>query len=78
MKLCQSIFFNQISGECTTIIVAHRLSTIRNANRIVVVSEGKVIEEGAHAALMEAKGAYYNLVTSQGLSETEDRTVLGN
>ncbi|XP_068901227.1 ATP-dependent translocase ABCB1-like isoform X2 [Tenebrio molitor] len=61
-----------ISGECTTIIVAHRLSTIRNANRIVVVSEGKVIEEGNHAQLMAKKGAYHSLVVSQGLSETED------
>jgi ABC-type multidrug transport system fused ATPase/permease subunit len=61
-----------ISGECTTIIVAHRLSTIRNADRIVVVSEGKVIEEGNHAQLMAEKGAYHSLVVSQGLSETED------
>ncbi|KAH0821045.1 hypothetical protein GEV33_001746 [Tenebrio molitor] len=61
-----------ISGECTTIIVAHRLSTIRNADRIVVVSEGKVIEEGNHAQLMAQKGAYHSLVVSQGLSETED------
>ncbi|XP_063931284.1 ATP-dependent translocase ABCB1-like isoform X2 [Zophobas morio] len=61
-----------ISGECTTIIVAHRLSTIRNANRIIVLSEGKVLEEGNHAELMEKRGDYYNLVVSQGLSETED------
>jgi ATP-binding cassette subfamily B (MDR/TAP) protein 1 len=61
-----------ISGECTTIIVAHRLSTIRNADRIVVVSEGKVIEEGNHAQLMAEKGAYHSLVVSQGLSETKD------
>ncbi|KAH0820874.1 hypothetical protein GEV33_001917 [Tenebrio molitor] len=61
-----------ISGECTTIIVAHRLSTIRNADRIVVVSEGQVIEEGNHAQLMAEKGAYHSLVVSQGLSETED------
>ncbi|XP_068902276.1 multidrug resistance protein 2-like [Tenebrio molitor] len=61
-----------ISGECTTIIVAHRLSTVRNADRIVVVCEGKVIEEGNHAKLMAEKGAYHSLVVSQGLSETED------
>ncbi|CAH1380444.1 unnamed protein product [Tenebrio molitor] len=61
-----------ISGECTTIIVAHRLSTIRNADRIVVLSEGKVIEEGNHAQLMALKGAYHSLVVSQDLSETED------
>lgn len=56
--------------------MAHRLSTIRNANRIVVVSEGQVIEEGNHTELMEKKGAYYDLVQSQGLTETED-TVTG-
>ncbi|KAJ3615553.1 hypothetical protein MTP99_007313, partial [Tenebrio molitor] len=61
-----------ISGECTTIIVAHRLSTIRNADRIVVISEGKVMEEGNHAQIMAEKGAYHSLVVSQGLSETED------
>ncbi|XP_044268848.1 ATP-dependent translocase ABCB1-like isoform X3 [Tribolium madens] len=63
-----------VSGECTTIIVAHRLSTIRNANRIVVVSQGTVIEEGTHSELMEKKGAYFDLVQSQGLSETEETT----
>lgn len=61
-----------ISGECTTVIVAHRLSTIRNAGRIVVLSEGQVIEEGNHSKLMDLKGAYYNLVQSQGLTETTD------
>jgi hypothetical protein len=38
----------------------------------VVISEGKVIEEGNHAQLMAQKGAYHSLVLSQGLSETED------
>ncbi|KAH0822407.1 hypothetical protein GEV33_000384 [Tenebrio molitor] len=61
-----------ISGECTTIIVAHRLSTIRNADRIVVLSDGKVIEEGNHAQLMAEKGAYHSLLVSHGLRETED------
>ncbi|XP_967244.3 ATP-dependent translocase ABCB1 isoform X2 [Tribolium castaneum] len=63
-----------VSGECTTIIVAHRLSTIRNANRIVVVSHGSVIEEGTHSELMAKKGAYFDLVQSQGLVETEETT----
>ncbi|XP_018573284.1 multidrug resistance protein 1-like isoform X2 [Anoplophora glabripennis] len=63
---------DSISGECTTIIVAHRLSTIRNANVIVVVSEGRVVEKGSHAELMAAQGVYYNLVSSQGITETSD------
>lgn len=55
----------QASRECTTIIVAHRLSTIRNANKIVVLAEGQVVEHGTHDDLMQNKGAYYNLVTTQ-------------
>ncbi|KAB0792584.1 hypothetical protein PPYR_14543 [Photinus pyralis] len=53
------------SKECTTIIVAHRLSTIRNADRIVVLSEGLVVEEGTHQELMAKEGAYYHLVNTQ-------------
>ncbi|XP_022916896.1 ATP-dependent translocase ABCB1-like isoform X2 [Onthophagus taurus] len=54
-----------ISKECTTIIVAHRLSTIRNANKIVVFSEGKIVEIGDHDNLMNLNGFYYNLVRNQ-------------
>lgn len=63
---------DSISGTCTTIIVAHRLSTIRNAHRIVVVSEGTVSEVGTHAELMDKKGAYYNLVQSQGITDMKE------
>ncbi|XP_017777587.1 PREDICTED: multidrug resistance protein 1B-like isoform X2 [Nicrophorus vespilloides] len=59
------------SKGCTTIIVAHRLSTIRGANRIVVLSEGQVVEEGTHDKLMSLKSAYYKLVTSQISSEVK-------
>lgn len=53
------------SKDCTTIIVAHRLSTIRGANKIVVISNGKVVEQGTHHELMELKNEYYSLVTTQ-------------
>lgn len=53
------------SKGCTTVIVAHRLSTIRGANKIVVVSKGKVVEEGTHQELYKLKKEYYNLVTTQ-------------
>lgn len=53
------------SKECTTIIVAHRLSTIRGANKIVVISAGKVVEQGTHDELMALKSEYYSLVTTQ-------------
>lgn len=62
----------QVSGECTTIIVAHRLSTIRKANIIFFVSDGKVVEKGSHSELMAAQGAYYKMVTSQGITDTSD------
>ncbi|CAG9824229.1 unnamed protein product [Phaedon cochleariae] len=65
---------DSVSGECTTIIVAHRLSTIRNAHRIVVISAGKVQEIGTHSELMAKEGGYYNLVKSQGLTETNETT----
>lgn len=45
--------------------MAHRLSTVRNADRILVFSEGKIVEEGNHQELMTLQGLYYNLVTSQ-------------
>jgi ATP-binding cassette subfamily B protein len=49
----------------TVIIVAHRLSTVRNADKIVVLDDGQVIETGNHSSLIEKKGAYYNLVKNQ-------------
>lgn len=53
------------SKECTTVIVAHRLSTIRNATKIVVISKGVVVEQGTHNELMALKKEYFNLVTTQ-------------
>ena len=49
----------------TVIIVAHRLSTVRNADKIVVLENGQVIETGNHEGLIEKRGAYYNLVKNQ-------------
>ena len=49
----------------TVIVVAHRLSTVKNADQIVVLDAGKVVETGNHATLIEKQGAYYNLVKNQ-------------
>ena len=60
----QSAIDTIISGR-TSLVVAHRLSTIRNADLILVVRDGKIIEQGNHAQLLEKKGHYYNLYTRQ-------------
>jgi len=49
----------------TTVSIAHRLSTLRDANRLIVLDEGRVVEEGTHAELMEKRGTFYDLVQLQ-------------
>ena len=49
----------------TVVVVAHRLSTVKNADQIIVIDGGRVVETGNHASLIEKKGAYYNLVKNQ-------------
>ena len=49
----------------TTLIIAHRLSTVRNADKIIVLDQGNIVEQGSHLELMETDGAYSNLVQLQ-------------
>lgn len=49
----------------TAIVIAHRLSTVKNADKIVVLDKGKVVEEGNHAELVAKRGEYYRLVKNQ-------------
>jgi ABC-type bacteriocin/lantibiotic exporters, contain an N-terminal double-glycine peptidase domain len=49
----------------TVLIIAHRLSTVRNADKIVVMEKGKIVEEGTHEELTAKRGAYYKLVKNQ-------------
>ncbi|CAF1207252.1 unnamed protein product [Adineta steineri] len=63
---------NHASKGRTTLIIAHRVSTIRHANKIIVVHNGQVIEEGDHDSLMHAQGAYYGLVEAQNLRTIEE------
>ena len=58
----------------TTITIAHRLSTIRDAHNIVVMSEGRIVEQGTHGELLEKRGAYYNLVTAQAIAAVNEMT----
>ncbi len=57
----------KLASNRTTIIVAHRLSTITHADNIIVIENGKVIENGSHAQLMKQKNTYYNLFQIQQL-----------
>lgn len=56
----------------TTIVIAHRLSTIKTADNIVVMSQGRIVEQGTHDALLEKKSAYYNLVEAQRISAANE------
>jgi ATP-binding cassette, subfamily B, putative efflux pump len=58
----------KLAKDRTTFIVAHRLSTITHADRIIVIDHGKIVEIGKHKELMEKQGPYYDLFTVQQLS----------
>jgi ATP-binding cassette subfamily B protein len=56
----------------TSFVIAHRLSTIRNADVIVVLEHGRIVEQGDHEELIDARGAYYRLYRSQFENPDED------
>lgn len=56
---------NEFYKGRTVVVVAHRLSTVKNADQIIVVDGGKIVETGTHTFLIEKRGAYYNLVKNQ-------------
>lgn len=63
-RLIQEALERLVKGR-TTIAIAHRLSTLRNADRLVVVEKGKIVEVGTHSELTNLKGVYYNLLQKQ-------------
>jgi ATP-binding cassette subfamily B protein/subfamily B ATP-binding cassette protein MsbA len=63
-QLIQASMADLLAGR-TTFVIAHRLSTIRRADLILLLEEGRVTERGTHRELMEARGAYYDMVLRQ-------------
>jgi ATP-binding cassette subfamily B protein len=63
-KQIQEAIGRLIQGR-TTFAIAHRLSTLRNASRLIVLEKGEIVEIGTHAELMEKQGVFYNLVETQ-------------
>ena len=70
--LIQDAIDKLIEGK-TTLMIAHRLSTLRRANRILVVDNGHIIENGSPEELMELKGKYYKLVQIQSMAAESER-----
>jgi len=61
---------NLMSGR-TSFVIAHRLSTVKNADMILVINNGEIIERGTHEELIRKKGFYYHLYMSQFADEVE-------
>jgi ATP-binding cassette subfamily B protein/subfamily B ATP-binding cassette protein MsbA len=59
----------RLAAGRTTFVIAHRLSTVRNADRIIVFEEGRIVETGSHTELLERGGAYHRLYRSQFSAE---------
>jgi ATP-binding cassette subfamily B protein len=70
-KEIQKALDNLVQGR-TTIAIAHRLSTLQRADRLVVLDRGQVVEEGSHDELMARQGAYYNLYQAQARNVDTD------
>ncbi len=69
-RLIQKAFEKLLEGR-TSFVIAHRLSTIRNADQVLFLRDGQIIERGTHQALLEKRGAYYDLYMSQFRREEE-------
>ena len=65
----------RVMKDKTSIIISHRISTIKNADKILVMEKGGIIEQGNHAYLMNKKGTYFELYEKQLLEEAEENAV---
>lgn len=72
-SLIQDAIDNLIRGR-TTLMIAHRLSTLRKANKIIVVDKGEILEMGTPEELMALKGKYYKLIQIQTMSDQIRKT----
>lgn len=72
--LIQEALERMLEGR-TSIIIAHRLSTIRHVDRIIVLHQGRVVEDGSHAALLARRGYYYRLYQLQFADQGEEQPV---
>ncbi|HMU04798.1 MAG TPA: ATP-binding cassette domain-containing protein, partial [Saprospiraceae bacterium] len=68
---------NKFNENKTVVVVAHRLSTVKNADQIVVINEGKIVEIGTHNSLVSIQGIYYNLVQDQLDLERDNASLYG-
>ena len=64
---------DRLMKDRTTFVIAHRLSTLKRANRIIVVDNGKIIENGSPEELMALKGKYYKLVQIQSMAQDAEK-----
>ncbi len=73
-RLIQKALFKLLRGR-TSLVIAHRLSTIREADRILVLYDGRIVEEGNHETLMKKKGLYYRLYQIQFKEAYEEEKI---
>ena len=76
-KEIQKALDNLVRGR-TTIAIAHRLSTLRKADRLVVLDRGQIVEQGPHEELMAREGAYYRLYQAQARQAEADAQASGS
>jgi len=74
-QLIQASMAALLAGR-TTFVIAHRLSTVRRADTILLMEEGRVVERGTHAQLMQARGLYHGMVLRQMESHGQGEEVL--
>ena len=76
-RLIQQALQELLQGR-TSFVIAHRLSTVRNADKVLVINEGRIIERGTHDELLAKKGFYYDLYMSQFRRKDQPETASGD